>query len=133
MKLSLLCTILFSISTHQIEINDPGKLLIGVWRGEAGNGQTILVEFTKTGDYNLIHGGQVLTCSDEDFGQIKYALDEAEKNQELWVVLYDDKTKQEYGRLSASFSNKNQQLKLILYFKNKAVDQIELTRSQLGS
>lgn len=130
MKLSSLCIILLSVSYFYPSLDNPEKELIGTWKGEADNGQTILIEFTKDGDYNLILGGQVLTCSDEEEGQIKFALEQTKKSQALWIVLYDEETKREYSHLSATFTEKYQQLKLTLYFENQALDQIELTKQK---
>lgn len=132
MKLSMLCAILFSLSTLFPTQFNPGKHLIGAWKGKAENGKDIVIEFDKEGNYNLIHGGKLLTCGDEDFGQIKYSLEQNKKEASLWVVLYDEVTLEEYSRLLASFSEKKETLTLTLYFGSKAVDEVELVRSELG-
>lgn len=128
MELSVLFALALSFSSVQVDTINPGKHLIGTWKAETNDGQFILIEFAENGDYNLIQGGEVLTCGDEDFGQIKYALEPSASKRQLGVVLYDEITQKEYCRLSADLKAKHQQLKLTLYWQNKAVDQVELSR-----
>lgn len=133
MKLSLLFTILLALPTIHSDTIDPAKKIIGTWKGEADDGKVVLVEFTKYGDYTLHVDGQLLTSGDEEVGQIKYQIKPAQDKNHFSVLLYDAKTKDEYSTLSAIFTQKNQQLTLILFWQDRAVDQVELTRFSIGS
>ena len=94
---------------------------------------SILVEFTKYGDYNLIVDGTHLTAGDDLVGQMKYKVEPTQNKNEFGILLYDGKSKEEYSRLSAIFTKRNQELTPILFWKDEAIDQVALTRFSLGS
>ena len=103
MKWSLLFAILFSFSFVQPTLIDPGKKIIGTWKGEAENGKVILVEFTKYGDYNLIVDGTHLTAADDFVGQMKYKVLPSQDKNQFGILLFDEKTKEDYSRLFCRF------------------------------
>lgn len=101
-----LAVILLSSLSIRIQ-EDPG--IVGQWSATDLKGNTILIEFTPSQEYNLFVNGKNLTADVVEFGQIRYEVHR--KDTKIKIELYGENGKQEFAQLIAE--TQSDQLRLI--------------------
>ena len=124
MRLTAFATLILSIVSMGCAQEQSDKI-VGSWQSMEDEGRSVLLEFTKSGDYNLTLNGAVSTSAIDNFGQIKYQVEKTRGPME--ISLYDEKTKKVYSRLLARFAA-DDQVELELFVNDRSVDRLRLKK-----